>query len=53
MTPRPTTEVRDLPVGPAVVPHRKNAAEWLMWFAVAPLVILLRAASVAASRLRG
>lgn len=24
------------PTGPAVVPHRKNAAEWIMWCAIAP-----------------
>ena len=41
------------PVGPRVMPHRKNAAEWVMWVAAAPIVLLLRAFSFAASRLRG
>lgn len=53
MIPRPASDARDLPVGPAVVPHRKNAAEWVMWLAAAPLVLLLCAASFATSRLRG
>ena len=30
------------PVGPAVVPHRKNAAEWVMWIALRPLVPVAR-----------
>ena len=38
MTPGTTTDARELPVGPAVVPHRKNAAEWVMWLALLPLV---------------
>ncbi|HZK80625.1 MAG TPA: hypothetical protein VFC46_06145 [Humisphaera sp.] len=25
------------PAGPAVVPHRKNAAEWMMWIVVMPV----------------
>ena len=33
--------------------HRNNAAEWAMWLAVAPLVLLLRLMSFASSRLRG
>lgn len=53
MTPGRTTDARDLPVGPAVVPHRKNAAERLMWLAAAPLGLLLRAVFFASSRLRG
>lgn len=33
--------------------HRNNAAEWVMWLGVAPVVLLLRAVSFAASRRRG
>jgi hypothetical protein len=33
--------------------HRNNAAEWVMWLAVAPFVLLLRVISFASSRLRG
>jgi hypothetical protein len=27
--------------------HRNNAAEWVMWLAIAPLVLLLRVFSLA------
>jgi hypothetical protein len=53
MSARPATDAHNLPVGPAVVPHRKNAAEWVMWLAAAPVVLLLRAITFATSRLRG
>ncbi len=33
--------------------HRNNAAEWVMWMSVAPLVLLLRVISFASSRHRG
>ena len=42
MTPRPMIGARDLPVGPAVVPHRKNAAEWVMWLVIWPVAWLAR-----------
>ena len=32
---------RDFPPGPAVVPHRKNAAEWVMWAALWPVAWVL------------
>jgi hypothetical protein len=46
MTPNPT---------PPNIPHRKNAAEWLMWLALYPVALLIRlfAAVFAPSRLRG
>ena len=30
-------ERQQYPCGPAVVPHRKNAAEWVMWAALWPV----------------
>ena len=36
------------PVGPPVMPHRKNAAEWVMWAALRPVAWLVRAWGVCA-----
>jgi len=30
------------PIGPEVIPHRKNAAEWAMYAACVPLVLVAR-----------
>jgi hypothetical protein len=35
--PQRTPKEREYPPGPAVVPHRKNAAEWVMWAALWPV----------------
>jgi hypothetical protein len=35
--PQRTPEGHEYPPGPAVVPHRKNAAEWVMWAALWPV----------------
>ncbi|HWE03464.1 MAG TPA: hypothetical protein VG326_13750 [Tepidisphaeraceae bacterium] len=35
-------QIRRFAPGPAVMPHRKNVAEWMMWFVVAPAVWLAR-----------
>ena len=43
VSPPPTISgARDLPVGPATVPHRKNAAEWVMWVVLWPAGWLAR-----------
>ena len=34
---REEDEIGHYPPGPAVVPHRKNAAEWVMWAALWPV----------------
>jgi hypothetical protein len=40
--PPTATDGRDLPLGPAVVPHRKNAAEWVMWVVLWPVAWVMR-----------
>ena len=36
------TAAADAPADPYHIPHRKNAAEWVMWVALRPLVPVAR-----------
>jgi hypothetical protein len=38
----PDPRARAAPRDPYHVPHRKNAAEWVMWLALRPLVPVVR-----------
>ncbi len=35
------------------MPHRKNAAEWVMWAALYPAYVIVRLFSFVSNRLRG
>ncbi len=37
----PATQPK-IPLGPSVIPHRKNAAEWVLWAVLRPVVWLAR-----------